>query len=107
MQLADNEDNSIYTTRLQYLVYPKDLKLKKVDLDPIVEVGWGIGALTFNSPTLAKDVYIVLPDDCSELSDNFFDIEPNKPKYVTFKINGWTKKYDKTPEIQVFSFNQE
>ena len=107
MQLADNEDNSIYTTRLQYLVYPKDLKLKKVDLNPIVEVGWGIGALTFNSPTLAKDVYIVLPDDCSGLSDNFFDIEPNKPKYVTFKINGWTKKYDKTPEIQVFSFNQE
>ena len=107
MQLADNEDNSIYTTRLQYLVYPKDLKLKKVDLAPIVEVGWGIGALTFNSPTLAKDVYIVLPDDCSELSDNFFDIEPNKPKYVTFKIDGWTKKYDKTPEIQVFSFNQE
>ena len=105
MQLADNEDSSVYTQRLQYLAYPKDLKLKTVELDPIVEVNWGIGAVTLISPTLVKDVYIELPKDCSELSENFFDIEPNKPKHVTFKVNGW-KKGDKTiPEVKIITLN--
>ena len=107
MQLLDNEDNSEYASRLQYLVYPKDLKLKKVDLDPIVEVGWGIGAITLTSPTLVKDVYIEFPEKSkiSELSDNFFDIEPNKPKSVTFRVNGWTKKNKYVPEVKILTFN--
>ena len=105
MQLIDSEDKSIYASRLQYLAYPKDLKLKEVEIEPVIEVEWGIGAITLNSETLVKDVYIELPAGCSELSENFFDIEPNKPKYVTFKVDGWTKKHKSTPEIKIMYLN--
>lgn len=101
MQLVDNLDNSIYAERIQYLAYPKDLKLKEVELNPVVEVSkYGVGAITLTSPTLVKDVYIELPEDCTELSDNFFDIEPNKPKYVTFKTKN-TK-----PEVKIITLNE-
>ena len=109
MQLIDSEDKSCYASRLQYLAYPKDLKLKKVELEPIIEVNWGIGAITLISKTLVKDVYIEFPEnsECSELSDNFFDIEPNVPKYVTFNVNNW-KKGDKTiPEIKIITLNND
>ena len=105
MQLIDNEDGSVYAERAQYLVYPKDLKLKTVDLQPVVEVNWGIGAISFTSPTLVKDVFITLPEGCSELSENFFDIEPNKLKYVTFKVDGWTKENKIVPEVKVMTLN--
>ena len=99
MQLADNEDNSVYSSRVQYLAYPKDLKLKEVELTPIVEVEWGIGAITLTSPTLVKDVYIELPEGCTDLSDNFFDVEPNKPKYVMFRT-----QLEK-PEVKITTLN--
>ena len=105
MQLIDNEDGSVYAERAQYLVYPKDLKLKTVDLQPVVEVNWGIGAISFTSPTLVKDVFITLPEGCSELSENFFDIEPNKLKCVTFKVDGWTKENKIVPEVKVMTLN--
>ena len=99
MQLTDNEDNSVYSSRVQYLAYPKDLKLKEVELTPIVEVEWGIGAITLTSPTLVKDVYIELPEGCTDLSDNFFDVEPNKPKYVMFRT-----QLEK-PEVKMTTLN--
>ena len=99
MQLADNEDNSVYSSRVQYLAYPKDLKLKEVELTTIVEVEWGIGAITLTSPTLVKDVYIELPEGCTDLSDNFFDVEPNKPKYVMFRT-----QLEK-PEVKITTLN--
>ncbi|MBQ6084660.1 MAG: glycoside hydrolase family 2 protein [Bacteroidales bacterium] len=99
MKLADNEDNSVYSSRLQYLAYPKDLKLKEVELNPIVEMEWGIGAITLTSPTLVKDVYIELPEGCTDLSDNFFDVEPNKPKYVMFRT-----QLEK-PEVKITTLN--
>ena len=107
MQLIDKQDKSVYAERIQYLAYPKDLKLKKVDLQPIVEVEWGIGAITFISETLVKDVYIEFPENsnCSDLSDNFFDIEPNVPKYVTFNVNGWKKGDKVTPEFKMLILN--
>ena len=102
MQLADNEDNSVYTSRVQCLAYPKDLKLKEVELTPIVEVEWGIGAITLTSPTLVKDVYIELPEGCTDLSDNFFDLEPNKPKYVMFRTN-----IKELPEVKITTLNSK
>ena len=99
MQLTDNDDNSVYSSRVQYLAYPKDLKLKEVELTPIVEVEWGIGAITLTSPTLVKDVYIELPEGCTDLSDNFFDVEPNKPKYVMFRT-----QLEK-PEVKITTLN--
>lgn len=83
MKIVENQ--SIVAERLQYLAYPKDLKLKSVELEPSVEVREGKGTLWLVSPTLVKDVCITLPSgSCSGLSDNYFDLEPNKSKVVTF-----------------------
>ena len=108
MQLLDNQDNSVYAERLQYLVYPKDLKLKPIDLQPVIEVNkLGYGAITFNSTTLVKDVYLEFPKNTriSELSDNFFDIEPNKPKYVTFKMDYNKDASPIIPEVKILTLN--
>ena len=109
MQLADKQDKSVYAERIQYLAYPKDLKLKKAELEPVVEVNWGIGAITLNSETLVKDVYLEFPEgsNCTDLSDNFFDIEPNVPKYVTFIVNGWKKGDQTVPEIKIITLNND
>ena len=101
MQLFDNDDNTVYAKRLQYLVYPKDLQLKPVELHPTVDVEWGIGAITLKSRTLVKDICIVLPDGCTDLSDNFFDLEPNKIKIVTFRTPV------ENPEIRLITLNND
>jgi len=97
MQLVENDE--VIAKRLQYLVYPKDLKLKNIDLQPKIEIENGIGTITFLSPTLVKDVCITLPEGCCELSDNFFDLEPNKERIVTFKT-----KTD-NPQIKIITLN--
>ena len=108
LQLLDNQDNSVYAERIQYLAYPKDLKLQHIDIQPVVEVNkLGYGAITFNSPTLVKDVYLEFADNykISELSDNFFDIEPNKPKYVTFRIELDKNGKPIIPTIKILTLN--
>ena len=97
MQLVENDE--VIAKRLQYLVYPKDLKLRKVELQPKIKVENGIGTITFVSPTLVKDVYIDFPENSEiyELSENFFDLEPNVIKTVTFKT-----KID-NPEIEIIT----
>ncbi len=97
MQFIEND--KVIAERLQYLVYPKDLKLKNIDLQPETEIENGIGTITFVSPTLVKDVCITLPEGCTDLSDNFFDLEPNKEKVVTFKT-----KTD-NPQIKIITLN--
>ncbi len=97
MQLVENDN--VIAKRLQYLVYPKDLKLKNIDLQPETEIENGIGTITFVSPTLVKDVCITLPEGCTDLSDNFFDLEPNKEKVVTFKT-----KTD-NPQMKIITLN--
>lgn len=87
MQLIENE--SILAERIQYLAYPKDLKLKKVDLNPEIKVENGVGTITIAANTLVKDVYVDFSENaqCLGLSDNFFDIEPNVVKTVKFNTN--------------------
>lgn len=107
LQLIDNQDNSICAERIQYLAYPKDLKLETVDLQPVIEIEHGIGSITLVSPTLVKDVYLDFQENTKvpELSDNFFDIEPNKPKYVTFKIELDKNEKPVIPAIKILTLN--
>jgi len=97
MQLVEND--SVITERLQYLAYPKDLNLRECDLNITKKVEKNIVTLTFLARFLIKDLCIVLPDGCCELSDNFFDLEPNREKFVTFKT-----KID-NPKIKIITLN--
>lgn len=97
MQLIEND--KVIARRLQYLVYPKNLQLNKCDLQPEINVENGIATATFRTQFLIKDVCIVLPEGCSDLSDNFFDIEPNQPYCITFKTD------TENPEIEIITLN--
>lgn len=82
MQLVENEN--VISERLQYLAYPKDLKLENVGLVPEVKVENGIATLEFTSNTLVKDVCVESSDENGVFSDNFFDLQPNEKKVITF-----------------------
>lgn len=82
MQLVENEN--VISERLQYLAYPKDLNLEKAELIPQVRIENGIATLEFTSNTLVKDVYVESSDENGVFSDNFFDLQPNVKKVMTF-----------------------
>ena len=98
MQLIEN--NNVISERLQYLAYPKDLKLQKTDISPKVNINNDIVTLEFFSNTLVKDVYVESSDNNGVFSDNFFDVKPNEQKVITFKT---TKK---NPTFNIMTLNQ-
>lgn len=99
MQLIENDE--IIAERIHCFFEPKYLELKKVDLIPEITVENGIGTITLVSNTFVKDVYIWFSENsqCSDLSDNFFDLEPNKTKTVTFKTES------ENPDISIIYLN--
>ena len=71
-----------------YFVKPKDLLLPELELsvyeiDP-VENGFTI---TLESPTLQKDLFLLLAEGKGKLSDNFFDLLPNERKVIFFETD--------------------
>jgi len=97
MQLVENEN--VISERLQYLAYPKDLKLEKVELIPEVKIENGVATLEFTSNTLVKDVYVESSDENGKFSDNFFDIQPNVKKVITFSAT------EEDPTFKVMTLN--
>ena len=97
MQLVENEN--IISERLQYLAYPKDLKLEKAELIPEVRIENGIATLEFTSNTLLKDVYVESSDENGVFSDNFFDLQPNEGKVITFTTS------EENPTFKVMMLN--
>ncbi|MGN0088376.1 MAG: glycoside hydrolase family 2 protein [Candidatus Limimorpha sp.] len=98
MQLIEN--NNVISERLQYLAYPKDLKLQKTDISPKVNINNDIVTLEFFSNTLVKDVYVESSDNNGVFSDNFFDVKPNEQKVITFKTT------EKNPTFNIMILNQ-
>ena len=99
MQLVENDET--IAERINCFFEPKYLELKKVDLIPEITVENGIGTITLVSNTFVKDVYIWFSENsqCSDVSDNFFDLEPNKTKTVTFKTKS------ENPDISIIYLN--
>jgi beta-mannosidase len=61
-------------------VKPKDLKLT----DPAISVKVNGNSLTLKSSAFAKYVFIDLKGYKGKLSDNYFDLQPNQEKTITF-----------------------
>jgi len=72
---------------LYYFLPPKDLGLEV----PVIDMKWGDAEggfdLTLLSPVLAKDVYLEVASEDAEvvLSDNFFDLLPDRPRTVRLR----------------------
>ncbi len=70
--------------RLCFLAKPKDLKLNKTDITFDTTEENGVVTLKLKSSALAKSVYVECQNAEGMFSDNFFDLEPNTEKVITF-----------------------
>ena len=79
-----NNSQSLY-----YLVKPKELKLKQVDIEQKItktDIGFSI---ELSSKTLQKDVFLY-SDEKGHFLDNYFDLLPNETKIVVFQTKSKT-----------------
>jgi desulfoferrodoxin (superoxide reductase-like protein) len=54
-------------------------------MDPEISYTLVDNKITFRAKHFAKYVYIYSDNECLQLSDNFFDLEPDVPYTVTMK----------------------
>lgn len=85
---------------LHYFVKPKDLKLKKDEIDPETEKTKEGFSVTLSSKTLQKNVFLTA-DEKGKFEDNYFDLLPNEPKTVLFSTESKT-----TPKLNIKTLNQ-
>lgn len=69
----------------KFLVLPKELKLPRPHLTKAIETTPQGITLTLSTDCLAKDVFIEIPTQEADLSDNFFDLMPGERKVVTIE----------------------
>lgn len=87
---------------LHYFVKPKDLKLKKNEIETVIETEKTIEgfSITLTSKTLQKNVFLAT-DKKGNFQDNYFDLLPNEPKTILFSTKNKT-----APKLQVKTLNQ-
>ena len=76
---------------LFYFVKPKDLKLKKGEIEKVITKENNGFSITLKSKTLQKDVFIYA-NEKGKFSDNFFDLLPNEEKKISFKTKSMNVK---------------
>jgi len=80
-------DGKIVSQNKLYFNHDKFLKLQKPDIKTkIIQVEGGF-EIELTTNTLAKSVYLSLPNGDDNFSDNFFDLMPDKPVRITLKSN--------------------
>ena len=85
LQLLEN--NVVISERYCYLAKPKELGLPNAGIEMSVSSDGGRSVITLNSKAFAKDVCLSC-DVNGSFSDNYFDMEPNTTKCVTFVADG-------------------
>ena len=78
MQILSN--NKIIDSGIHYFVKPKDIALENASIITTIEKN----IIKLKSNTLAKNIYLYSTDINGFFSDNFFDLQPNIEKYVSF-----------------------
>lgn len=74
------QNNKMVYEYFYYLVAPKELQLKKPDLE--ISYDPGKQMITLNTNVFAAGVYLYTENSELKLSDNYFDLAPGEPKYV-------------------------
>ena len=78
------EENTLVAERCCYLVYPKDLKLPEAQVEITQIEENGTKMLELKSSVLVKDVCLQVPSGEAFFKENFFDLEPNRPKRIPY-----------------------
>jgi len=71
-------NGSVISENLLYFDHPKSLLLKKPEIQTIITQTKTGYEIEFFTNTLAKSVYLSLPNGDDDFSDNFFDILPDR-----------------------------
>ena len=69
----------------KFLALPKELALPRPHLTQAIETTPQGVTLTLTTDCLAKDVFIEIPTQGADFSDNFFDLLPGERKVVTIE----------------------
>lgn len=81
VSLKDNQGNILYEGR-KYMTAPKNLNLPKPTITKQIRVNNDSIELTLKTDVLAKDVFIEIPTQGADFSDNFFDLGPHESKTI-------------------------
>ncbi len=98
-KLTDDKGNVLSTNEL-YFKRPKDLKYSKSPITTDLAKQGDHYVLKISSPVLAPRVEVTFGDDEVSLSDNFIDILPNEPAYITIKSPATLEQLKKDLEIK-------
>ena len=82
--LTDSKGKTLNET-LRYFLFEKDMALPETEIKTKIKVEDGQYVMTLSSAKLAKDVFIEVPFQGADFSDNFFDLLPGEKKTVTVK----------------------
>ena len=80
-----HHDGKVLARGHKFLVLPKELKLPRPHLTKAIETTPQGITLTLSTDCLAKDVFIEIPTQGADFSDNFFDLLPGERKVVTIE----------------------
>ncbi|HVV56015.1 MAG TPA: glycoside hydrolase family 2 protein, partial [Mucilaginibacter sp.] len=90
-KLVDEKGNVLSSNEL-YFKRPKDLKYDKAPIATDLTKQSDHYVLKISSPTLAPRVEVTFGDEDVSFSDNFIDVLPNEPAYITIKSTASLEK---------------
>lgn len=96
--LKDKAGN-LLAENLHYFVPTKNLQLPETEIRYKTKTSAGKCEITLSSPRLAKDVFIQIPIQGAQFSDNFFDLLPGEKRTIVISAPEITKGH--TPEITI------
>jgi beta-mannosidase len=99
-----NEKGEVLSSNDLYFKRPKDLKYSKSPLQTDLSKQGDHYVLKVTSTALAPRVGVTFGDDDVWLSDNYFDVLPNEPVYITVKSPKSLEELKKS--IKIASLNQ-
>jgi beta-mannosidase len=80
-----SQNGRIVSENLLYFNHPKNLLLEKPDIKTEITQSKNGFEIELSTNTLAKSVYLSLPNGDDDFSDNFFDLLPNEK--ITIQLN--------------------
>ncbi len=104
-EFSFNKNKAVIVSEFQesrslfYLVKPKDLDLPPKAIQKTITKTEGGFTISLSSKTLQKDVFLFCKET-GRFSDNYFDLLPNKTKFIVFKTEAKHLK-----DVEIMSLN--
>jgi len=99
-----SSNGTVLSSNDMYFKLPKDLKYTKADIQTDLSKQGDHYVLKLTSNALAPRAYATFDDEEVALSDNFVDVLPNEPVYITIKSPASLEQLKKT--LKVISLDQ-